>query len=181
MSHIAPSRILPWFAALAAITGVPSASAQMTDHSTPLAARAARSDSVDREMVFTLVKADREEVAMARNAISTLQDPEVKAFAQRMIDDHGADLVAVSTIGTRLGFTLPAEPAAPSGDGMTNDAQYIAMQVTGHRQLLSQLPAQPTALKDPGLKRQVTDARRAVEMHLSDAVRLQARLSGKMP
>jgi putative membrane protein len=181
MSHIAPGRVLPWLTAFLTITGVSAANAQMTARSMPPTGRAARSDSADRQMVFTLVRADREEVAMGRNALPTLQDAEVKKFAQRMIDDHGADLTAVSTIGTRLGFTLPTDPVEPSSTTGTTDAQYITMQVTGHRQLLSQLPAEPTTLQDPGLRRQVTNTRRAVQMHLDDAVRLQARLGGKMP
>jgi putative membrane protein len=179
MSHTAPTRMLPWLTTLMAISGVTVASAQMSaGKATPAAHRA---DSADRQMVLTLVKADREEVAMARSALPSLQDPDVKGFAQRMIDDHGADLTAVTTIGSRLGVTLPTDPAPSSGTTGTTDAQYIATQVTGHRQLLGQLPVEPTAIQDPGLKRQVTTTRRTVQMHLDDAVRLQARLGGKMP
>lgn len=181
MHPLSPGRTLPWLATILTISGFPVASAQMASRPTSPPPRTTGSDSVDRAVVFTLIKADRDEVAIARAALPSLHDAETKVFAQRMIDDHEANLTAISTTGTRLGYTPPAAPPPPVASASTNDTQYIEAQVIGHRQLLGQLPSDLVVIKDAGLRQQVSDTRHTVQMHLDDALRLQARLGGKLP
>ena len=178
------SRIIPWLITALSISGVTATSAQAAYQGSAPAARpaaAAPSDSVDRAVVAALTKANRDEVAMARSAQASLQDAEVKRFAQRMIDDHSAGLTAITSIATRLNYPLPSDPAAAGGMG-TTDARYLSAQVLGHQQLLGQLPTNVSTIQDPGLRQHVTDTRKTVEMHLADAKRLQDKVgTGRTP
>jgi putative membrane protein len=162
------------------LTGIRPGVAQT---STPVAqqmARATTSDSADRALIMALTRADGDEVAMARAVLPTLRDAELKRFAQRMIDDHGAHLTATTAIATRLKYSVaPATTPAPSS-GVT-DVQFINAQVTGHQQVLGQLPNDPSTIQDAGLKQHVVETKEVVQMHLEDAKRIQARLTTRTP
>ena len=137
-------------------------------------------DSVDRALVMTLSKADHDEIGAANAALPTLKDPEVKAFAQMMANDHTHALNELTTIATRLHY--PLDPGAlTAGTGMTSDAQFIEGQITDHQQLLGELPGSDAQIHDQALRAHLASTRHAVQAHLEKAKSLQSKLSGTMP
>lgn len=171
-------RVVVVMTVVAALTGPASVIAQ-----TPAATTTTTTppSAADHRLVTTFTKVDRDEVLMARAALPTLQDAEVKRYAQRMIDDHTAHLASTTAIGARLQVPQAAE-VTPGGEAApTTDADYLTAMVTGHQQLLSQLPADPSTIQDPALRQLLADTRRTVQGHLDDAIRIKARLSGRAP
>lgn len=81
-------------------------------------------DSTDPEVVSFLVQANRDEIRAARGILTTTRNADVRAFAQRMVDDHGKALTRVTAIGTRLGYPISdstanrPDMAVPSTDSM---------------------------------------------------------------
>jgi putative membrane protein len=138
-------------------------------------------DSADRALVTTLSKADHDEIAMSRSALPSLKDPDVKRFAQLMIDDHTSALSGLTMIASRLHYPLAPDPMGPMGTGVTTDAQFVASQITDHEQLLGVLPTNDQMIKDPGLRTHLADTRRAVQSHLDRAKNLQTKLSTMSP
>ena len=132
MATLPSTRIILVMTVVAAITGPARVIAQSPDPHTTMATPTFAANS-DRALLTTLTKADRDEVLMARAALPTLQDAEVKRFAQRMIDDHSAHLNATTTIATRLNFA-PAPEITPGGEtAPTTDASYVGAMVTGRK------------------------------------------------
>jgi predicted outer membrane protein len=144
----------------------------------PPAPRTVYTDSLDRAVVTTLSTGDLEGAAMARTALPSLQDPEVRRFARQLLDDHEANLTATNVIAARLGFPLssgtPVTAAAVAG---TNDSQFIDATVRDHQDLLGRLPATGAMLKDEALRLHLVDTRQALLAHLEAAKKLQARLT----
>lgn len=98
--------------------------------------------------------ADLLEVEAARIALQKAQSPEVKAFAQTMIDDHtrsSADLkAAISQAGLNL---APPGALSPESRALLDqlsrtapaefDKSYLALQIDSHTQVLAALLKQP--------------------------------------
>jgi putative membrane protein len=138
------------------------------------------SDSMSRAVARTLLKADRDEAAFAKSVLPNLHDPEVRRFAQWMMDQHSAALVKVTAIGQRLRIpTEPADSFVTSGYAAVTDSQYIDGQVIAHQQLLGRLPLYDSAITDKELRDHVGEVRKTVQAHLDEAKRILGRLQGK--
>jgi predicted outer membrane protein len=88
-------------------------------------------DSTDPEVVSFLVQANQDEIRAARGILSTTRNPEVRSFAQRMVNDHGQALTKVQAIGKRLGYAIsdstPSRPdmTVPSNDSMAHHGDSL--------------------------------------------------------
>jgi putative membrane protein len=164
--------------ALLIVSGVSLTLAQSADRPLRPLDRSASPDSADRALVLTLSKADRDEVAMSRAALPALRDPDVKKYAQMMVDDHTHNLAEVTSIAHRLGYPLAPEGMMAGMGTVTSDAQYLSSEVAGHQSLLAELPMSDTAIKDAALRTQLGTTRQAVQNHLDKAKGLQMKVSG---
>ncbi|MDW8845073.1 DUF4142 domain-containing protein [Erwinia sp. MMLR14_017] len=126
-----------------------------------------------------MAQADINEVAAGKLALSKAKSSEVKAYAQKMVDDHGGALTKVQTVAEQKGVTLPTEPDAKhktmaaglekqSGDAF--DKMYMENAGTkDHKMVLSKLQSDAKKIKDPDVKA-VADAHTpVVEQHLKSA------------
>jgi predicted outer membrane protein len=71
--------------------------------------------SNDSYLITTLLVENENEVALARIALQRAQSPEVKQFAQKMIDDHGQFVQKLQTANTATGArpgNVPNDPTA---------------------------------------------------------------------
>jgi putative membrane protein len=66
----------------------------------------------DQQILADLAEANIAEVASAQIALQKGQSPEVKKFAQQMVDDHGKGLQEVQKVAQAKNVTLPTEPNA---------------------------------------------------------------------
>src|SRR5437868_7385653 len=159
MSCTIPGRATLLLAPLLTLVIASPAAAQRGRSLTPPILSTPYADSLDRALVTTLSNGDREGAAMARTALPSLQDPEVRHFARQLLDDHQANLTATNVIAARLGLPVaPSSPAATSAAvAGSSDTQFIDAAVRDHEELLGRLPASGAMLKDDGLRLHLVD------------------------
>ncbi|OEZ95918.1 DUF4142 domain-containing protein [Duganella sp. HH101] len=66
----------------------------------------------DQHILEQLAQANMAEVAAGKIALDKATRPEVKSFAQQMVDDHTKGLQAVQDVARSKNVTLPTEPDA---------------------------------------------------------------------
>lgn len=142
-------------------------------------ASSARLSSGDEKAVKDMAQANINEIAAAKIALSKAQSSEVKAFAQRMVDDHGAALTKVQAVARQKGVTLPTEPDAAhkamadklqEQSGSAFDKMYMENAGTkDHQMVLSKLQSDAKNIKDPDVKALADAHTPVVEQHLKSA------------
>ncbi|NUW58607.1 DUF4142 domain-containing protein [Cronobacter muytjensii] len=133
----------------------------------------------DEKALKDMAQANINEIAAAKIALSKAQSSDVKTFAQKMVDDHGAALTKVQTVAQQKGVTLPTEPDAShkamaselekqSGDAF--DKMYMENAGTkDHQMVLSTLQSDATKIQDPDVKTLADAHTPVVEQHLKSA------------
>lgn len=139
----------------------------------------ARLSSGDEKALKDMAQANINEVAAAKIALSKAESSDVKAFAQKMVDDHGAALTKVQSVAQQKGVTLPTEPDAQhkamadklekqSGDAF--DKMYMENAGTkDHQMVLSKLQSDAKNIKDVDVKALADAHTPVVEQHLKSA------------
>ncbi|GAL59827.1 hypothetical protein EV102420_23_00500 [Pseudescherichia vulneris NBRC 102420] len=138
----------------------------------------------DEKAVKDMAQANINEIAAAKIALNKAQSSDVKAFAQKMVDDHGAALTKVQTVAQQKGVALPTEPDAmhkamaanlekQSGDAF--DKMYMENAGTkDHQMVLSKLQSDAKMIKDPDVKALADAHTPVVEQHLKSAQQMSA-------
>jgi putative membrane protein len=178
----------------AAMFGSVGAQAQ-TANSTQMGASAtsatasgtAKLAAADRKAIMDMAMSNMAEVEMGKMAQSKSQNAEVKAFAQKMVDDHGKALTEVQTLAQSKGVTLPTELDAKhkamaakleKANGDAFDKAYTKQGgVAAHKETLAKLQKASKAAKDADVKGQVDKMIPVVQEHLKHAEQVA---SGKM-
>ena len=178
----------------AAMFGSVGAQAQ-TANSTQMGASAtsatasgtAKLAAADRKAIMDMAMSNMAEVEMGKMAQSKSQNADVKAFAQKMVDDHGKALTEVQTLAQSKGVTLPTELDAKhkavaakleKANGDAFDKAYAKQGgVAAHKDTLAKLQKASKAAKDADVKGQVDKMIPVVQEHLKHAEQLAG---GKM-
>ncbi|MCK1968006.1 DUF4142 domain-containing protein [Franconibacter sp. IITDAS19] len=142
----------------------------------------------DEKALKDMAQANINEIAAAKIALSKAQSSDVKAFAQKMVDDHGAALTKVQTVAQQKGVTLPTQPDAShkamaaqlekqSGDAFNK--MYMENAGTkDHQMVLSTLKRDAGSIKDSDVKALADAHTPVVEQHLQSAQQMSMH-SGK--
>ncbi len=118
------------------------------------------------------------EIAAAKLAQQKSKNPDVLAFAKRMIDDHTKAEAQLVKIMQAQGMTPPAtvdakhqaEMAKLQGlNGSAFDNAYISGEVPDHEEMLSMLQAEESAGNSPQLAAWSKDTAPVVAQHLEMA------------
>lgn len=161
--------------AAAAAAGAPAAPAST----------AGKLDRSDRKVLEMMAEANIAEINAGKLALSKASNPEIKAYAQRMVDEHTKSLAEVQALAQAKGVELPKESnvkhkakeamlKALSGDVF--DRTY--MRQSGrrdHRVTHEKLRDDMDKIKDPDIKALAMKMRPIVEQHLLAADELIAR------
>lgn len=143
----------------------------------------AKLDSGDEKALKDMAQANINEVAAAKIALSKAKNSDVKAFAQKMVDDHGAALTKVQAVAKQKDVTLPTEPdpahkamadklEKESGDAF--DKMYMENAGTkDHKMVLSKLQSDAKNIKDPDVKALADAHTPVVEQHLKSAEQMK--------
>lgn len=165
-------------------------------------------DSGDQAIAQALLDANAHEIQAARAYVNKAQDADVRAYAQRLDDEHSRMLEKLTPIAKKLGATPSADMAAQAAsdsntkDGMAagamadstgkpmvnpdmaetsaDDKAFVDAMVTGHEELKGTLKQESGRIRDGGLKKYVRELQMSVDAHLTRAKQLQAQL-GKAP
>ncbi|EOZ3008191.1 DUF4142 domain-containing protein [Enterobacter hormaechei] len=145
----------------------------------------ARHSSGDEKALKDMAQANINEVAAARLALDKAQTSEVKTFAQKMVDDHGAALTKVKTVAQKKCVELPTEPDAAhkalnsrleNQRGDAFDKMYMEYAgVKDHEKVLSKLKSDASKIDDPDVKALANEHTPVVEQHLKSAEQMSAR------
>ncbi|MEX5747858.1 DUF4142 domain-containing protein [Massilia sp. X63] len=164
----------------------PTAAAKTSTAGTATAgAQPAKLDRSDRNALIEMAQSNMAEIASGKLALTKAANPEIKAYAQRMVDEHGKTLAEVQALAQAKGVELPKELSvkfkakgamleALSGDIF--DRTY--MKQSGrrdHRVTHEQLKDNLDKIKDPDIKALALKMRPVVEQHLLAADELIAK------
>jgi len=128
------------------------------------------------------------EVELGRVAVRQASNPDVKAFGQRMIDDHSAADNELNHLASGKGISLPTTIAAKERaevdrlsklSGPAFDRQYMEMMVTDHKQDVALFEREATRAHDPDLKSWVTKTLPTLKAHLELSIADLNKLRGK--
>jgi putative membrane protein len=144
--------------------------------------------SGDKKAMMDMAQADINEVAAGKIAVGKAQSPDVKAYAQQMIDDHTAALTKVQAVAQQKGVTLPTEPdsahkaMAAKLEKMSGDAFDKAYMQNGgvkdHTMVHTKLMSDAKKIKDADVKALADQHAPVVEQHLKSAQQMASTKSG---
>jgi putative membrane protein len=99
--------------------------------------------SLDREFMRMAAHSDQFEIQSSQLALQKSSNPEVRAYAQMMIQEHTQSSQQLSQIAAQMGYTLPTEPSEfqqavieqlAQLSGAEFDRAYMEAQANGHDQ-----------------------------------------------
>ena len=137
----------------------------------------------DRRMMADLVHANYAEIETGKLALEKSQSPQVREFAQRMVDEHQQMLSELQEVAKTKGVTLPEgtdiqhkaiSTALRLLTGQTFDNQYITrVGVNDHERTLELLKKTQAEAQDADLKALAQKAMPKVQEHLAMARKLE--------
>lgn len=118
------------------------------------------SDTTARYFIIQASIGNLQEIAIGRLAVQQAGSPEVKAFAQRMVTDHGNVEAQLTQLIQSKGFQIPHEATDPPGEDIMLkntpakdfDRVYVHMMVPDHRQTVQLFEKYALTGKDPVVK-----------------------------
>jgi putative membrane protein len=145
--------------------------------------------SADKSFMKKAAEAGTFEVQAGQLASQTSQNPDVKAFADKMVTDHtkvGGDL---STLASSKGVTLPTDPSLTQKaklkilskeTGSHFDSTYAKDEaVAAHKDTIALFEKEANKGTDPDVKAFAQNTLPALRGHLQMAQDLQSKTAGK--
>jgi putative membrane protein len=141
-----------------------------------------------REFVQAAAQSDQFEISEGQTAVTQTKDPAIRAFAQRMTQEHQGMRSALEQAAARAGLQPP--PMAMSADqaqmlsalqsqtGAQFDQTYLHQQTLAHRSALVTVQAYAAGGDSPELRRTASSDATVIRGHLAMAEELSARLGG---
>ncbi|HEY9723374.1 MAG TPA: DUF4142 domain-containing protein [Oscillatoriaceae cyanobacterium] len=144
--------------------------------STPAwAAKASTTTAADRQFVIDAALGDMAEVKLGRLADKHSHTPAVRAFAERMIHDHGQNLDKVKTLAKTLGVTLPKETSSELNGvaeqleklkGKAFDRAYLDSMIADHTKDVDDFRKETKEAHAPKVKAFARETLPVLEEHL---------------
>lgn len=136
----------------------------------------------DREFIEDMAHAHLAEIETGKMALEKTQNPQVKQFAQRMVEDHTKGLQELRTLAQRKNVRVPEETdfahkaigaALRLLTGDFFDSQYIRhVGVNDHRRTLEMVREASREAKDPDLREHAGKSAPMIQNHLTMARQL---------
>lgn len=137
----------------------------------------------DANVVGYLVSANKTDIEGGEAAVKKATDAEVKAFARRMVKEHGAALKQVEALATKLNITAPAtgddeivedhneamKDLAEKDKGESFDEAYIEHEIAMHKDLIDDLEDAREKTLNAELKAAIEATLPTLKAHLAAA------------
>ena len=146
----------------------------------------AKLDSSDRKLVEKLGQGDSSEVDLAKAVEPHATNPEVKAFARRMVNDHTKAFNDLDRIADaekapmKSGMDAEhkefAAKLSKEKHGLAYDRTYIEEMVKDHKKDKADVEKAIKEIHDPALKRWAENELKTVEAHLKLAEEILPKL-----
>jgi putative membrane protein len=166
---------------------VPAARAQEKAAKEPTASKksAGQLAKNDLQSFRKLAQADMAEVAAGKVAAEKAQSPEVKKYAQHMLDEHSKMLEDGKKLAQAKGVTPPSQPEKKhqaaleklqQASGSDFDRQYMQQMVKDHQEVLKVAEKTAKDAKDPELKAHAQKGVPHIKEHLAQARKISESL-----
>lgn len=142
-------------------------------------AHAARAlDESDRKFIEDAAHGGIAEVELGRMAQQRATDPQVKAFGERMVADHGKANLELKRLVASTGVALPTQPTREQQNhadhlarlsGSQFDFAYMKHMVDDHQKDVAAFDKAARTLADPELKAFATQTLPVLQAHLQQA------------
>lgn len=148
--------------------------------------------TTDAQIASFTEAANKAEIEQGKLAVRKAKDPEVKAYAQMMVDDHGQAekkqerlLSTLNVTPESTSVTSQLQTDAQSGmssisskTGTDFDKAYIDLQIKEHQQVIQTIDSQLLpVVRNADFKRELSTIRPKLEDHLRRAQTLQQKLN----
>ena len=137
--------------------------------------------TVDNDFLAKATEGGLKEVELGKLASQKAANADVKAFANRMVADHGKTNAELARIAGANAPKPPADKLAPpakltTATGAEFDRAYMAEMVMAHQNTVALFEKQARDGQDEALKRFVTEKLPTVRDHLEKARALQTKV-----
>ncbi|GIL41005.1 DUF4142 domain-containing protein [Roseiterribacter gracilis] len=147
----------------------------------PTAPLNAPADS-DVDFVKKAATSDMTEIETSKVAVTKATKPDIKKFAQQMIDDHTKLSTEMGTLAKSKNIPVPPRDSSIDDkvkklsalSGADFDKEYLKGQVDGHKDAAKLFHGDGTKLKDADLRAAVAKATPTIDAHLDHVQKLAA-------
>jgi len=138
-------------------------------------------DNADAAAMKQLAQANVNEIEAGKAAASRAQSPDVKQFAQKMVDDHTQMLNDLKSLAQKKSVSLPESASLKDkaqmalmerSSGADFDKKYMEEMVKDHRKDLKEVQDLSAKAKDPEFRAAVQKASGKISEHLQLAQRI---------
>jgi putative membrane protein len=134
-----------------------------------------KSDTSPQDVLSQIHTTNQNEISMAKLALQKAQSPEVKKFAQKMIQDHTQADQKVMQLAKKEGVTAEKYPLSAQEQGQVDqleaasstefDRLYMEANRKGHDKAISMLENAEKQTSDPKVKKLVAELLPKVQHH----------------
>ncbi len=142
----------------------------------------ATTSSTDDHFVTKAAQGGMAEVELGKLAEQKASNPEVKKFAERMVNDHTKANEKLKEVAEKKGISLPQSLDAKdqatkqelsSLSGEQFDKAYMKDMVKDHTKDVSEFRQESTSAKDPAIKNFASETLPTLESHLNEAKKIE--------
>ena len=128
----------------------------------------------DKDFLKDSTEGNLAEIRMGEMTLKTSKNPDIRAFAQKMIADHQALIAGTKPVAMKAGVTLPTGPGVKEDaiylklkalTGDTYDKSYVKAMVEDHHEDLSKVKQENTVTTNPDMKKLTTHAGDVIAAH----------------
>ena len=141
----------------------------------------------DHAFVMKAAQGGLAEVELGQLAVQKASNPDVKAFGQKMVDDHTKANDQLKQVATQKNIAIPTEPAAKdkaekdrlsklSGDAF--DKAYMSHMVSDHKKDVAEFQREANSGKDDAVKNFAQQTLPTLQSHLQMAQDTHKKLAG---
>jgi len=140
----------------------------------------------DKKFLAFAAQADQDEIALSKLAEEKATNPDVKAFAHKMVVEHTQMTESMKPFAEKWGLTPPSGPDADHQkdldklnglSGADFDKAYMSDMVSDHAKALSKFTTEAKDTKLPDFQAAVIKGKTAVAAHKNMAYDLKKKLS----
>jgi putative membrane protein len=151
----------------------------------PARAKAQGASDDDKKFLAFAAQADQNEIAVSEAAEKKATNPDVKAFAQKMVREHKQMTASMKPFAHKWGLTPPAGPDADhqkeidklnGKSGADFDKEYMDAMVSDHSGALDKFTSEAKDTKDAKFRKAVIEGKTHVAAHKNMAYDLKKKL-----
>jgi putative membrane protein len=141
--------------------------------------------SADTEFMNKAAQGGMEEVQLGQMAASKAQNAEVKAFGQKMVEDHSNANTELKAVARQKNVTLPTEISAKQKEdidklsklsGAAFDKEYVKMMVDDHEKDVAEFQKQAANGTNADVKAFAAKTLPTLKMHLDMIKGMQSKI-----